>query len=73
MEGSAYPDEPGQRVSHAPLAEDRVWLFDPLNAPGSGERIADLGAVAGLVRWSYSCRRSESLFSRRNVAFNAES
>lgn len=45
----AYPDEPGIRVSHAIRGEDGVWVFDPLEAPGVHDQVAELGSVAGIM------------------------
>ena len=51
----AYPDEAMERASHAiavPNEEtetDDVWVFDPVDAPGLDDLLADLGTVAGVV------------------------
>ncbi|WP_435099233.1 hypothetical protein [Halorubrum sp. N11] len=51
----AYPGESMERASHAvavPNEEtetDDVWVFDPVDAPGLDDLLADLGAVAGVV------------------------
>lgn len=29
----AHPNEDGQRVSHAVVGDDGIWVFDPLDAP----------------------------------------
>ena len=38
----AYPDEEGQRASHAIRHDGELWLFDPLDAPGVEELLAAL-------------------------------
>jgi hypothetical protein len=51
----AYPGETMERASHAvavPNEEtetDDVWVFDPVDAPGLDDLLADLGTVAGVV------------------------
>ena len=45
----AYPDERGQRASHALLTAGGVWLVDPVDAEGLDERVSELGAVAGVL------------------------
>jgi len=51
----AYPGEAMERASHAiavPNEEsetDDVWVFDPVDAPGVDDLLADLGTVAGVV------------------------
>jgi hypothetical protein len=51
----AHPDEGMQRASHAVVGdgdggdEPAVWVFDPVDAPGVDDLLADLGAVAGVV------------------------
>jgi hypothetical protein len=51
----AYPDEALERAGHAvavPNEEsetDDVWVFDPVDAPGLDDLLADLGSVAGVV------------------------
>jgi hypothetical protein len=63
----AYPDEPGRRVSHAVRgADDGVWVFDPLDAPGIDERIAALGDVAGVVVCADYHARDAGAFARRH-------
>jgi hypothetical protein len=39
-----------ERCSHALLAEGRVWIFDPVDAPGVEERIRALGEPAGVIQ-----------------------
>jgi hypothetical protein len=51
----AYPDETMERASHAvavsneETGRDDVWVFDPVDAPGLDDLLADLGTVAGVV------------------------
>jgi hypothetical protein len=44
--------EPGflERTSHALVANDGVWLIDPLAADGLAERIRDAGRPAGVIQ-----------------------
>lgn len=63
-----HPNEGGQRVSHAVRTNGKVWLIDPLNAPGVHERIAELGTVAGvLVCSSWHLRDSEEFAKKYGV------
>jgi hypothetical protein len=39
-----------QRASHALSVEGRVWLVDPVDAPGVDERVRALGAPAGVLQ-----------------------
>lgn len=39
-----------QRVSHALLSDGRVWLVDPVDAPGIEERVRALGEPAGVLQ-----------------------
>lgn len=45
----AYPEEDAERASHALSTDAGVWLVDPLDAAGLDERVAELGAVTGVV------------------------
>jgi hypothetical protein len=62
----AHPEETGERTSHAVATEDGVWLFDPLDAPGIDERIADLGEVTGVLVCSDYHARDAAVFARRH-------
>lgn len=62
----AHPDEFGRRTSHAVRGPDGVWLFDPLDAPGIDEHLADLGDVAGVAVLSDYHARDAAAFARRN-------
>lgn len=42
--------EPMTRTSHALVDDGRVWLVDPVDAPEARERIAALGAPAGVLQ-----------------------
>jgi hypothetical protein len=39
-----------QRTSHALLAEDRVWIFDPTDVGGLDERLRGLGRPASVIQ-----------------------
>jgi hypothetical protein len=43
-------DEFMQRCSHALVAGERVWLVDPLDAPGVEERVREAGRPAGVLQ-----------------------
>lgn len=45
----AYPDERGQRASHALQTAAGVWIIDPVDTDGLDDRLAELGTVAGVV------------------------
>lgn len=46
----AYPDEAMQRASHAVVGEGGgVWVFDPVDAPGLDDLLAEFGPVSGVV------------------------
>ena len=46
----AYPEETMQRASHALVGDDgKVWVTDPVDAPGLDDLLADLGEVAGVA------------------------
>ncbi|MFC6837270.1 hypothetical protein [Halomarina ordinaria] len=65
----AHPEEDGRRTSHAVRGDDGVWVFDPLDAPGVDDRLADLGTVAGVVVLSdYHVRDASALARRHKVA-----
>jgi hypothetical protein len=61
----AHPDEPGTRTSHAAATDNGVWLFDPLDAPGIDERIAELGTVAGVAVLADYHTRDAAAFAHR--------
>ncbi|WP_396612638.1 hypothetical protein ACH9L7_05010 [Haloferax sp. S1W] len=45
----AYPDEKMQRASHAVCIDGDVWVFDPVDAPGVDDLLAEFGDVAGVA------------------------
>ncbi|MFB6127437.1 MAG: hypothetical protein ABEJ79_09130 [Halolamina sp.] len=46
----AHPEEGMQRASHAVVGDDGgVWVFDPVDADGVDDLLADYGEVAGVV------------------------
>lgn len=61
----AHPDEEGDRVSHALVGNDGVWVFDPLDAPGVDDLLADLGEVVGIVVCSNTHSRDAAVFADR--------
>ncbi|NHN47002.1 hypothetical protein G9464_05250 [Halostella sp. JP-L12] len=62
----AHPEEGGRRASHAVRGNDGVWLFDPIDAPGVDDLIADLGDVAGVAVLSSYHARDAGAFARRH-------
>ncbi|MDZ7747007.1 MAG: hypothetical protein U5K28_11050 [Halobacteriales archaeon] len=77
----AHPDEAGQRASHAfnrypdiGTGSDEtgvgreLWLFDPLDAPGVDELLAENGVVAGVVICSnFHARDAATIAARHDV------
>lgn len=64
----AHPDELGIRASHAIQGEDGVWVFDPLEAPGVHDRLAELGTVVGIaVQGNFHARDAASFAERYDV------
>lgn len=62
----AYPDERGQRASHALVTEAGVWVVDPVDADGLDDRLAELGEVAGVVVIHDRHTRDASEVARRH-------
>jgi hypothetical protein len=63
----AHPEEDTRRASHAIRGEDgRVSLFDPLDAPGVDDLVAELGEVAGVATFSNYHARDAGRFARRH-------
>lgn len=62
----AYPDERGQRASHALLTEAGIWIVDPVDADGLDERLAQLGEVAGVLIIHDRHTRDASEVARRH-------
>lgn len=61
----AHPDELQQRASHALAVDGRVWVVDPLEAPGVDDALADLGEVAGVVLLLDRHRRDAASYAER--------
>jgi hypothetical protein len=53
------------RCSHALRAEGRVWIVDPVDAPGVEERIRGLGEPAGVIQLLDRHRRDCAAFADR--------
>jgi hypothetical protein len=53
------------RSSHAVRAEGRVWVVDPVDAPGVDERIGALGEPAGVIQLVDRHRRDCAAFADR--------
>lgn len=65
----AYPEEEGERASHAIVGEDGVWIIDPLDAPGIDDLVAEYGDVAGVaVLSSYHARDAGQIARRHGVS-----
>lgn len=66
----AYPDEDGERASHAVVGEEGgVWVIDPIDAPGVDELLADLGEVVGIaVLSNYHARDAGAIAERHGVS-----
>lgn len=63
----AYPDETGQRVSHAIVGDSGgVWLIDPLDAPGVDDLFTELGDVVGVAILSNYHARDADVFAERH-------
>ncbi len=43
-------DEPLERTSHALLSNGRLWLVDPVDAPGAIDRVRELGEPAAVLQ-----------------------
>lgn len=62
-----HPEEAVRRASHAIRGDDgRVWLFDPLDAPGVDDLVAELGEVAGVAVCSNYHARDAGRIARRH-------
>lgn len=63
-----FPEEAGQRTSHAVRTAEGVWLLDPLDAPGVADCYAALGEVVGVAVCSdYHVRDAETFARRHDV------
>lgn len=68
----AYPDEAMQRASHALVADDGVWVVDPVDWDGLDDRLAELGDVEGVcVVLDRHERDAATLARRHEVALHA--
>ena len=54
-----------QRTSHALAVDGRVWIVDPIDAPGVDERIRSLGEPAGVIQLLDRHTRDSAPFSAR--------
>lgn len=63
----AYPDETGQRASHAIVGDSGgVWLIDPLDAPGVDDLYTEWGDVVGVAVLSSYHARDAGVFADRH-------
>jgi hypothetical protein len=63
----AYPDEEMQRASHAVVGDDGgVWLFDPVDAEGLDDLVAEYGEVSGVVVGLDRHKRDAAKLARRH-------
>ena len=65
----AHPDETGMRAGHALVGDgDGAWVFDPLDAPGLDDLLAEVGEVAGVaVLSSFHARDADAVARRHGV------
>jgi len=65
----AHPEEDAERASHAIRGDDGgVWLFDPVDAPGVDDLVAEFGDVAGVaVLSNYHARDAGRIAARHDV------
>lgn len=66
MSWIAYPEEGMERASHALVAEDELWLVDPVDADGLDEALAEYGPVAGVVVLLDRHKRDSAAIARRH-------
>jgi hypothetical protein len=62
----AHPAEDGRRASHAVRTDEGVWLFDPLDAPGIDDLLAEFGPVVGVAVLADYHARDAGRFARRH-------
>jgi hypothetical protein len=62
----AYPGEGMQRASHALVDGDDVWVFDPVDAPGVDDLLAEFGDVAGVAVCLDRHKRDAAAIARRH-------
>jgi len=61
-----------RRTSHALLADDRVWIVDPIEGDGVDERVRALGEPAGVIQLlNRHARDSEAFAARFGVPLHA--
>lgn len=61
----AHPDEDGERISHAVVGNDGIWVFDPLDVPGVDDLLANVGNVVGIAVFSNHHSRDAAVFAER--------
>jgi len=65
----ARPEEDGMRGSHALTTDSGVWLVDPVDADGLGDRLNESGGLAGVVViHDRHTRDAEAIAARHGVA-----
>lgn len=64
----AHPDERMQRASHALEREGSVWLFDPVDAEGLDDYLAEFGSVRGVVVCLDRHKRDAAAIANRHDA-----
>ncbi|MFB6129220.1 MAG: hypothetical protein ABEJ28_00170 [Salinigranum sp.] len=64
----AYPEEGMERASHALAVDGRVWVVDPVDAPGVDDLLAEFGEVAGVVVGLDRHRRDAAALANRHGA-----
>jgi hypothetical protein len=62
----AHPEETMQRASHAVAGDDGVWVFDPVDARGVDDLVAEFGDVAGVVVGLDRHKRDAARVARRH-------
>jgi hypothetical protein len=64
--GWISPEKPNlQLASHALVADSRVWVLDPTDAPELDERIRGLGEPAGVIQLLDRHNRASAVVARR--------
>ncbi|MWG35107.1 hypothetical protein [Halomarina oriensis] len=61
-----HPEERAARTSHAFVADEEVWVVDPLDAPGVDDLLTEYGEVAGVAVLSTLHTRDAAAFARRH-------
>lgn len=65
----AHSNEPMQRTSHALVADDGVWVLDPVDHDGLDARLVELGDVTGVcVLFDRHTRDAATIARRHGVA-----